>query len=299
MRKKDGSKRLLPPGAEERHVTTAAGRLRVLHAGVAADDRSPVVLVHGGGSDSAAISWYRLIGPLAGSREVWALDLPGFGGSIGAEPVGGPREMAAVLAEAMDRLGVGPAIVFGVSMGGDVALNLALDHPRRVRGLVLVAPGGLVPIFRNRAAHFGAWLMARSPDWLLRPASRLSNRFARTALRAIVKDIRKLPPEVVEEFVHEARHPRGGLAYGRYNQATIGRRGMLNDLSDRVHAIAVSTLILHGEDDPIVDPEGSRRAAARMPDARLVMVPGCGHWVQLEAHDRFLSEVSAFLAGSP
>ena len=287
--------RLMPPGAQQRHVETAGGRLRMLHAGSAVDGRLPVVLVHGGGTDNAAISWYRLIEPLSRDREVWARDLPGFGGSIDAAPVGGPHEFAEVLAQILDALGIDRAVVFGVSMGGDAALNLALEHPRLVAGLVLIAPGGLVPIFRNHTAQLWAWLAAQFPDWLLLPAVRLANRFVGSALRAVVKDPATLPPKVVEEFVREARDPRGGIAYCRYNQATLGRRGMLNDLTDRVHEIAAPTLLVHGADDPIVDFEGSRRAAARMPHARLVAIPDCGHWAQLEAHDRFLAETTAFL----
>jgi len=195
----------------------------------------------------------------------------------------------------LDALSLPRAIVGGVSMGGDVALTLALAHPDRVAGLVLIAPGGLAARVGGRATHTAAWLAARSPDWLLLPAARLANRFVGTALRAIVKDPATLPPEVVAEFVRESRHPRGGIAYGRYNQATIGRRGLLNDLSDRVGEIAAPTLFVHGDDDPLVPPEGSRRAAERMPDARLVAVADCGHWAQLEAHDLVLSEITRFL----
>ena len=285
---------MVPLGAEEREVETRSGRLYALHAG-SGRDGVPIVLVHGGGSDSSAISWFRLIEPLSRSHEVWAIDLPGFGGSIGIEPVGGPGPMASLLVEAMDRVGATSALVFGVSMGGDVALNLALSYPDRIAGLVLIAPGGLVPIFRNRGAHFLAWLAAQSPDWLLFPAARVANRFVGAALRAMVEDPDTLPPEVVEEFARQARHPRGGVGYARYNQATLGRRSMLNDLSDRVGKITAPTLIFHGENDPLVDPEGSRRAAARMPGARLVMVPECGHWAQLEAHERFLVELDDFI----
>jgi len=284
----------LPPGASERRLPTSRGTLRLLHAG--AGQGAPVLLIHGGGSDNAAISWFRLIAPLAREHEVWAPDLPGFGGSIDLEPVGGPEAMADLVAEIVDRLGLDPVVAFGVSMGGDVALNLALRHPQRLRGLVLIAPGGLAARVGGPVTHTLAWLAAQAPDWLLFPMARLANRFVKTALRAMVKDPASLPPGLVEAFAREARHPRGGIAYGRYNQATLGRRGLLNDLSGRVHEIAVPTLIVHGEDDPVVSPDNSRRAAARMPNARLVLIPNCGHWAQLEAHDRFLAELEPFLS---
>lgn len=288
--------RLIPAGAEERFVDVPAGRLRLLHAGHPTPGRTPAMLVHGGGTDNAGISWMRAMEPLGRDREVWAIDLPGFGGSIEVEPVGGPRPLAAVVVDALDALGIDEAVVFGVSMGGDVAVNVALHRPERVAGLVLIAPGGLVPLVRDRATHFWAWAAAQLPDGLLLPMARFANRFVDRALRAMVADPATLPPEVIPEFAREAREPRGGVAYGRYNQATLGRRGLLNDVTDRVHEITATTLLFHGEDDPLVDPAGSRRAAERMPRARLVTVPGCGHWAQLEAHDRFLAEVRGLLA---
>lgn len=286
---------LLPEGADRRWVTTSAGRLAVLHAG-SSGGGTPLVFLHGGGTDAAAISWYRLLAPLSADAEAWAPDLPGFGASMDVDPVGGPDAMADVVAEVLDAVGVARAVVVGVSMGGDVALNLALRHPSRLAALVLIAPGGLVASLGNRWVHGAAWAASLLPDVVLLPLGRLANRFVKLALRAVVKDFRRLPDEVVDEFARLARNPRGPLGYARYNQATLGRRGMRNDLTLRVAGIAVPTLFFHGSGDPIVPIEGSRRAAAAMPDARLVVVPDTGHWAQVEAHDRFVAEVRDFLA---
>lgn len=287
---------LTPPGAERTTLRTSAGPLSALRAGARRPGRAPVLLIHGGGSDSASISWYRAIEPIARDREVWAIDLPGPGGSIGLPAAGGPAGLAAVAAEAIAAAGIAPAVVAGVSMGGDVAVNLALGHPGSVAGLVLVAPGGLVPRLRGPVTQLAAWLAAQLPDPVLLPAARFANRFAGSAVRAMVHDPATLPGRVLAEFERESRHPRGGIAYGRYNQATLGARGMRNDRSDEVRRIAVPTLLFHGENDRLVDPDGSRRAAQRMPHARLVLVPECGHWAQLEAHDRFVAETARLLA---
>lgn len=288
--------RLTPPAAVEGVVETARGCLRILRAGDAAAGAPSAVLIHGGGYDNSAISWFHLFEELGPERQVLAIDLPGFGGSIDVEPVGGPEAMAAVVAEAMEALHVGPAVVFGCSMGGDVALNLALRHPDKVVGLALIGPGGLVSQFKDPATHFMAWAGTRLPDRMLYPATRLANRFVKAAIKSVVHDPAAIPEEVLAEFIAESKHPRAGLAYGRYNQATIGRRRMRNDLSGCVDHIDVPTLIVHGAEDVLVEPEGSRRAAERMPRARLIVQPDCGHWAQLERPAAFRAETRKLLS---
>lgn len=294
---------LIPPRARAVVVDTARGRLRTLRAGpdratggASATSARPLVLIHGGGYDNSAISWFHMFNEFGTERDVLAVDLPGFGGSIDAEPVGGPAQMASVVAEVTDAEQTGPAVVFGCSMGGDVALNLALERPDLVAGLVLVGPGGLVPVWRNRPAQFAAWLGVRIPDLLLLPMTRWANRFVRSALDQFVHDREQIPQQVLAEFIAEAGHPRAGLGYARYNQATIGPAAMRNDLSERVGQIKVPTLFFHGALDAMVDPEGSRRAAAAMPRADLELVPDCGHWAQLERPDDFAIAARRLLA---
>ncbi|MBW0097014.1 alpha/beta fold hydrolase, partial [Pseudonocardia sp. KRD-184] len=288
---------LVPPGARVEHVAHAGGRVRVLRGGPDSghpESGVPLVLVHGGGPDNAGISWYRVFDALARTRPVLALDLPGSGRTEGVPVDGSPAAMADLAAAVVaDVAGPGPAVWAGVSMGGDVVLNVALRRPGAVAGLVLVAPGGLAAHVGNRVLHPLAWLACRLPDAVLLPAARLAARSTRAAVRAMVHDPARLPPEVVEEMAREAR--RGGLGYLRYNQATVGPLRMRNDLSARVAGIAAPVLFLHGRDDPLVAPADSVRAAAAMPHARVVLLDDCGHWVQVEQPARFLEEVERFL----
>jgi len=288
---------LIPAGSTQSYLDMDGGRVRVLRSTATPADslRRPLLLLHGGGTDNAAISWYQVFEPWGTDREVIAIDLPGFGSTEGIQPVGGAPEMADFVARAAKRLGIVPCIVVGVSMGGDVALNLALRHPDLVVALVLIAPGGLIPVIHNRFLQLSAWLAAQLPDWLLIPLAQLASRRIDLAIRAVVKDPATMPPEVLAEFAREARRPGAGLGYARYNQASLGPFSMRNNLLPAVGRITAPALFFHGQDDPIVDPEGSRRASEVMPDAQLVMVPDCGHWAQLEARDRFLSEVRGFL----
>lgn len=277
-----------------RRVPTRAGAVGVIVAGQAGP-RLPIVLIHGGGMDRAAIAWARLIGPLSADRMVVAPDLPGFGASLSLDPVGSAAAMADIVGDALDRVGVDRVIVAGVSMGGDVALNLALRSPDRVAGLVLVAPGGLAPRVRNPAVQLLAWAAAQLPDALLLPLVRWGNRHVGHLIRRMVADPATLPPEIAERFVREAARDQAGIAYLRYNQASLAPTHLRNDLSDRVGSIPAPTLFFHGANDRLVAPADSRRAAAQMPRARLVIVPDCGHLAQIEAQDRFRVELGLFL----
>ena len=83
---------------------------------------------------------------------------------------------------------------------------------------------------------------------------RFAGRFSDSYLSRMVHDPSTIDAEIRAEFAREARRPGSGVGYGRYNQATLGPRGMRNNLLPDVFRIAAPTLFLHGEDDPLVDP---------------------------------------------
>jgi len=100
----------------------------------------PVILVHGLGS-SAAVEFYYNLESLAGEHQVFAVDLPGFGRSDKPALEYTIELFVRVLRDFMRSLGIAPAAVMGVSMGGRIALAMALDFPGRVRSLIMAASG--------------------------------------------------------------------------------------------------------------------------------------------------------------
>jgi pimeloyl-ACP methyl ester carboxylesterase len=284
---------LIPPGARVEYLDLDGGRVRLLRGGEPSQ-RPPMILLHGGGT-SAAISWYRTFAPLSAEHQVIAPDMPGYGATTGIEPVGGGAVLADFIAWVMDELGLADAVIVGSSMGGEVALNLALHHPKLVRALVLVSPAGLLPIAGNRVMQYVAWLSTRVPERMLVSSLKRQSNHSSRGLRGIVHDPAVLPPELIEEYRREALRPESRLAFVRHTKASVGRTEMRNNLLPLVGRITVPTLFVHGANDPVVSPETSRQAAERMPAARRVMVPDSGHWAQLEAPDRFLTEVNHFL----
>ena len=107
-----------------------------------------VLLIHGLGAQWRV--WLPTIPAIAASRRVIAPDLPGFGISTPADGPVSVEGFADVLDQLCDRLGLGPVVVVGSSLGGLIATELTLTHPKRVERLVLVGAAGIVPT-RGRA----------------------------------------------------------------------------------------------------------------------------------------------------
>ena len=97
--------RLIPPGSEELFVEASGGRYRVLRS-TRAGPGVPLLLVHGGGSDNAAISWYRAFEPLSADRPLLAADLPGFGYTESVPVTGSAAGMADQLRELLAAAGL-------------------------------------------------------------------------------------------------------------------------------------------------------------------------------------------------
>ena len=221
-------------------------RLRVVCAG----SGPPALLV--GGWSASWEAWEPTIGELSRHARCIAPDTRGTGWS---EPGEAPSmaDLVDDLLRVLDAVGVQRCVVAAESIGGIVALNLALRHPDRVAGLCLVAtPDGLPP------EQAGAWA-----------------RGARADYRSVVRDFAArcldepgtghLLPWAESVFLGAS-----GEAAARLLEAVAG------PLPD-VAAVRAPTVVLHGEADHVVPLEAGRRLAAAIPGARLVVLPGAGH----------------------
>lgn len=206
-------------------------------------------------------------------RRVIAIDLPGHGKS--APPA--RRSVAAYaesVLEALDALGVGAAAVGGHSMGGAVAMSMALDAPERVAGLVLVgtgarlrvAPAVLQATADPRASAEAAQVMA---EWSLGAR-------AGEALR--------------REFAAGIEANAPGVVHGDLTACNAF------DVMERLGEIRVPTLVVCGGEDRLTPPKYAQFLRDRIPGAKLELVPEAGHMVMREAPVAVAVAVGAFLA---
>lgn len=277
-------------------VPVTGGRLHVVElASAQANDPTPVVLLHGASGNLEDLR-LTLGTRLAQSRRVILIDRPGHGFSDrpGGLADASPGRQAALIAEALARLGVSRAIVAGFSLSGAVAAAYALDYPDRVAGLVLLAPvthpwdGGVgwynklaaAPLLGRVFAHtlmmpLGLILFARTVTATFAPQAAPDDYARRAASRLVLR-----PPE----FIANA-------------QDLAALKAFVTAQVPRYRDIASPTVIIAGDRDSIVSSQINARAAARLiPRARLVVLEGMGHMIPHAAAEAIAAEIEKLAA---
>jgi 3-oxoadipate enol-lactonase len=221
----------------------------------------PVLLIMGLGYPSAM--WYRIRPALSARYRTIALDNRGAGRSdVPPGPYSIPQ-MASDAAAVLDAAGIESAHVFGVSMGGMIAQEFALQHPRRVLSLILgcTAAGG--PTAVRAEAEATRLLMTRD---------KMSPEQAAEAAVPFIYD-QTTPREWIEEDL-AIRRP--------WLQSPEGYAAQLQGILvweaySRLGQIVAPTLVIHGESDRLVPPANANLIAERIPGAKLVMIPRASH----------------------
>jgi pimeloyl-ACP methyl ester carboxylesterase len=244
-----------------------------------------VLLLHAGVTDSRG--WAPLVARLAPSMRTIAYDRRGFGAtSWVVEPFSHVDDACAVL----DAAGAPSAALVGGSMGGRVALDLALAQPGRVSSIVLVG---------------SAVRGAPAPQDLSMPVQALSDAIDAAEEAGDLAEVNRLeahlwldgPAAPEGRVTGPARELFLAMNGRALAAADTGPEADLPPAWDRLERISVPTLVLVGELDVPYQAERSRVLAERIPGARLEVIPGVAHLPQLEADRTFLALVEQFLGG--
>ncbi|MGB3334453.1 MAG: alpha/beta hydrolase [Mycobacterium sp.] len=258
-----------------------------------------VVLLHGGGTDSAELSWGE-VGPrlAAGGFRVIAPDHPGCGKSPLPTWRVTQQRLVAYVGEFVDALGLDRYAVGGLSLGGALTIGHVLDRPERVTAALLLDSYGLMPRLAG-GRHMLAWAMQRTGALDLATRWMATNRAALTwSLKSLIRDPAQRSPELIAEIISAARQP-GFVAFEQWQRDEMLWNRLKTDYTARLASFPCPTLIIHGDRDAGVPVARARAAAELIPHAELKVVAGAGHWVQRDQPDVVIAAMMDFLRRLP
>lgn len=223
-----------------------------------------VLLIHGLGLSGGA--WWRTVDALSPALRVITFDHRGIGRSASPTPSFTTEAMADDAVSILDELGLDAVHVYGFSLGGMVAQQLALRHPRRVRSVVLGAtqPGGrhaaradreVLGFFRRRAGMGHEQAAWESVPYNYGPRCRAEHQ-----------------DRIAADIEWRLFQPFDARAYRAHIFAAA-----LHNCYGRLHRITVPTLVVHGADDRIIPVENAHLMAERLPNCRLSELEATGH----------------------
>jgi pimeloyl-ACP methyl ester carboxylesterase len=221
---------------------------------------APLLLIMGLGWPSQA--WQRLRPALSEKYRTIALDNRGVGKSDAPAGPYSIAQMAADAAAVLNAARVNTAHILGVSMGGMIAQEFALQYPNKVRSLILgcTAAGG--PEAVRAEDEVLRVLMTRGQDL---------EQFGR-AINPFIYDAGTSPQLVEEDTALRLKWYASGDGYFAQLQAV-----MAWEAYSRIAQISAPTLVIHGENDRLVPTENGRRIAGRIPGAKLVIIRAASH----------------------
>ena len=250
----------------------------------------PLVLIMGLGADHR--SWGPQISAFKHDFTMLTFDSRGIGKSARVTEPYTLRTLADDVIGLMDHVGFGKAHVLGVSLGGMVAQEVAINYPERVRKLVLVSttPGGGGP----ETMH---------PELLKATGFKDGSMPSAAGVKDV--DVKKFIGPLVSLAFNRWRYRLFLVPLARVYMRLGGIGGIAaqfravqdHDTRDRLGLIKAPTLVITGAADRVVPPSWSDVLATRIPNARLVKVEGGSHAFHMEMKDRFNREVLDFLKG--
>jgi pimeloyl-ACP methyl ester carboxylesterase len=244
----------------------------------------PVVLLHAGVSDSRL--WEPQLDSFVQSHSVLRVDLPGFGNSpLETNPV----SFRGAVRDAMDAEGIDRAAVVGVSIGGNTALELALESPERVTTLVLVGAGLPDHDWSEEVRSFFAAEEEALERGDLDAAVDVNLRMWLAGPRRSLEDIDLAQRELVGEMQKQAFKQQKG-----HDDVRMLRLDPPE--SERLAEVKVPTLIVTGDEDVADIHRIADRLSAEIPGAERATIAGAAHLPSLERPEEFDRIVLGFLA---
>jgi 4,5:9,10-diseco-3-hydroxy-5,9,17-trioxoandrosta-1(10),2-diene-4-oate hydrolase len=264
------------------HFVTLQDGLRLHYLDSGAGE--PLVFIHGSGPGASGHSNFKQNYPqfAAAGYRVIVPDLPGYGASDKPETVYSLDFFVAALSGLLDALHILRCVLVGNSLGGAIAIKLALDQPQRVSMLVLMAPGGLMEKEQYYLQMEGIQKMAAAfASGELKEAAGM-----RRLLGLQLFDAALLSDETIDERV----------AVVQQQPLCVLASMQVPNMTERLGELQCPILGFWGMNDKFCPVSGAQTLMAACRQIRFVLLSECGHWAMVEHRELFNRQCLDFLA---
>jgi 4,5:9,10-diseco-3-hydroxy-5,9,17-trioxoandrosta-1(10),2-diene-4-oate hydrolase len=268
------------------HFVTLPDGLRLHYLDIGGQDvgtGEPVIFIHGSGPGASGHSNFKLNYPVfaaAGYRTI-VPDLPGYGASDKPDTLYTLEFFVAALSGLLDALDIQRCVLVGNSLGGAIAIKLALDQPQRVSRLVLMAPGGL---------------MEKEQYYLqMEGIQKMGAAFAKGELHDAAGMRRLLSLQLFDGSLISDETVNERVAVVQQQPVCVLSTMQVPNMTSRLGELQCPILGFWGMNDKFCPSSGAQTLLQACRQIRFLMLSECGHWVMVEHRDLFNRQCLAFL----
>ncbi len=259
---------------EEKFISIDGNKIRYLESG---DSDKTIVLLHGLGA--SAERWEFVIPEFSKHYRVIVPDLIGFGQSDKPLVDYTTEFFSDFLSNFLQKLGITRTNIIGSSLGGQITAVFTSQHQEIIENLVLVSPSG---VMKHSTPALDAYVMAALyPDMDL----------AKNAFEMMSGSSRQINQKIIESFVERMKLPNAKMAF---MSTLLGLRNA-EIITKLLTKISIPTLIIWGEDDPVIPIKYADDFVSSIQDCRFFMMNKCGHTPYVDDPQKFTKLVLDFL----
>ena len=261
---------------QEKFVYIDGNKIRYLESG---NSDKTLLLIHGLGA--SAERWEFVI-PLLKNYKLIVPDLIGFGFSDKPLVDYTPEFFSDFLSKFFKKINLEKTNIIGSSLGGQITVEYVANNPTSIEKLILVSPSG---IMKHSTPALDAYVMAALyPD----------EEGAKNAFKMMAGPAKEINPKIAEDFVMRMKLPNAKMAF----MSTLLGLKNADVITEKLALIRSPTLVIWGEDDPVIPIKYADRFASSIQDCRFFRMDGCGHTPYVDDPQKFADLVTDFLENS-
>lgn len=257
----------------------------------------PILLLHGGGVDSAMLSWREIMNSMPEKYIVYAIDLLGYGKSDRPEDMEGEefyQKHISAVESVVKQLHLSKFVLSGLSMGGAISIGYTLKSPNKVAALIPVDSWGLVSKMQIHGFYY--WYVNTS---LLKVSYSLFAKYrwmVKWSLKySLIGDRSKISKTLIDEVFALCQIPNPEKSMQDYQRSSLTKRGTIPDYTEQLKELQMPVLFINGENDVLVKLKDVTKASKSVKNGQLHIMKGCKHWSQKERPEEFVKVIDTFI----